>query len=734
MSYHIGGRLKLLVLYLVLGVGLAGNLLAQRGPDILTPQLLAPAFGIRDEIPRYNQRIVALCGALGTQGALLKEEGTLADHGPTADARVLISLACVRARLSALETISRPGFLMPLGDSWTAGSERALLRGLALAPSAFGAEILGALAYDAELSPLLDSVAVALAGAVGPGTASAAAARSCVDLSERGGKPARAAACAQAALAAGVDSTWQQLYLARAAARTADTTQALLRLHEALHSAHDRGSWDEVGWQLKWFVEPDEWDEWQTLPDSSRQRWVLNTFALRDIRDARPSGSRLVEHFARLDYVIAHFRLAVSRKGQLKFLYPATPESRVPGNFAMFWEPGLIHADLLRPTERWTGFYDDRATVWMRLGAPGNTREWSGIDTVRPSLKKQQLEYFGTNSRTVWQYDIGGSRLLLQFEPEAFTATTKPTRLVKGVLGSYLCGLDTYRCFLTTTSENAERMGGRAVEAEHLERIRTEDAAFIKLATTQDDNSRRFAHGLETSARLQREWKDGRLVAVIPWSVRAGDLLVDSSSVATLMIELRQWDENAERWIDTTELRRLRIPAGTGPDARVNGLIEAATGAAISSWSLMIRQDSIRAGGRWGTRMPSLVAGTLEMSDLILGAPKQRQVWTGPSGKVPVASLGTFNRKEPVSLYWQILSEARRAEVETTIALYLTEKPSDKPSLEVRSTGSLEASLNESLRELDISRLDKGAYRLEVVVRDRKAGVTLRRTVPLLLR
>ena len=746
--FCVGPAMKLLlVVALVAGVPLLCSPIrgsAQANQAHLPTALLAPALTIRDEDPFYVRRVVALCGPIADRDRLLREEESLSERGPDADQSSLVTLACLRARLDGAHTIARPGYLMPLGTGWSVGARRVLVRALAMTPlSPLGAELLGVIAAEAQRSPLIDSVATTLAHAVNEGIISAAAVRSCIELNDRAGRFEVATMCARRALSAGVDSTWQLLYLARVASRASDTAGTSTHFTAALRSAHDRPDLQELSWQLKWFLDPVEWDDWQQLPDSLRGAWVGNLFASRDVRDGRPAGSRLVEHFARLDYIEQHFRLDVPRKDRPRFLLTATPEFN-DGHVASvsgYWEPGLVAAEPFRFAKRWAGGYDDRATVWMRFGRPGLVRSWTGTDTVRPNPGQPPgQKYFSSNSRTLWRYNIGGKLLLLQFEPERLAGTTEPTRLVEGVLGSYLCGIDAWRCAVTARSAEAGRKGGRPVPPELIGQVRQQDAEFVGAAITQDDNSPRFDRALEVAARLHRVWNGAKqsVEALVPWAVRAGDLRVDQVGVdriATVTLELRQWNNSTQRWLATTQVRRLRIPSGTPEDAKVTGLFEAKSDEHVSSWSLTVRQDTTLAGRRWGDKLPSLASNTLSLSDLILGSPRQGQTWKSLAGTaVPLAPLGAFDRKEPLTLFWQVRSSSWRSDVQTTIAFFVMEQKSTRPALQVQFLGALEASTADVLREINASRLGPGAYRLQVVVRDRLAGTEVRREVPLLLK
>ena len=115
------------------------------------------------------------------------------------------------------------------------------------------------------------------------------------------------------ALAAGLDSTWHLLRLTRQAFREGDSLGGVAhfidgggrgprhRWHSSTSAGTCSGSSRRRSAQRG-----------SALADSSRGTWVRDRLIERDVRDGRPPGSRLAEHFARLEHVEKHFRLCDS--------------------------------------------------------------------------------------------------------------------------------------------------------------------------------------------------------------------------------------------------------------------------------------------------------------------------------------------------------------------------------------------------------------------------------------
>lgn len=741
---------------------------------IMMPALLPAQSGtsgmpeLRAMIAAADARIDAICPTdhRGDRSALLTDERRIAATVDGADAATWFRLGCARALLYVNGAISHAGPLMLIGDSWHKGAIRSLLEALGRDPAHHrAAELLGELMLDENVPPERERATTALVTAVDGGVRGRMALRGCTELTRRAGDRAAEQGCARTALDAGIDSTWQLLHLAWAAFDAADTAAGQRLFNGALAAAHDSAAWSEVGWHLRWFLEPDEEASWRTLPDSARAAWVRDHFASRDVRDGRSPGSRMAEHFARLDSVETQFVVHVRRRDLGRFDLAATPESinrdadvRV---VEAWYEPGLVPAEPYREFHRWEPRYDDRAVIWMRFGKPLERVRWSSIDSATAlgtasnglvfTDSGQRLHSPGaTNTREAWRYEVDGRSLLLSFESEMFSGATEATRLVSGVLGSYFCGIDASRCVATQRSALAftekwqtVKWAGKpppALPPEVVAKVRQQDRELIDQATTHDDNSVRVDHPISMAAELSRVWdpRSGAPLAVIPYAIKVGDVdrTEDSTGVtATLALTLRQWDPGKASWQSTDVIRRLRLPAKLRNSSHLTGYLVTPTSTGVSAWSLVAQQGSDRRGRAWQDDKPALGAGTLRLSDLILGEASQGQTWTTTSGReVPLAPLGTHDRKESVSLYWQVRSAVPRAEVSTRVALSEVGARGEKPAIEVAFTGPLTAGINELQRELGISRLDKGEYRLELTVSDRASGESATRSARLLVR
>jgi hypothetical protein len=704
-----------------------------------------------------RQAVDQVCGnpaTLDRTGLLAREDQLqMAAHDAHPSAATWASLGCIRAALAGDGALSRPGLLMVAGNSWADGAERSLLKGLELEPgNAHAAEVLGLLALnDLEPENLKASAAAVIAG-VAAGATSPGTLRACAELALRVDNFKASQRCATAGLARGTDSTWHMLRLTRLSFRDADTTNGVTLFLGAMAAAHDSAARDEVNWQLQWFLSPSEQEALAKVADSARSHWVRDRLAERDVRDGQRPGARLAEHFNRLEYVLANFRLSLSRIARDSHgIVGAQPLNNwPPDTVRSFCEPGLVPARPERDYKGWQDRIDDRGVVWLRFGAPSKRiRATPTCDSTiwdyAPGVNQPKV--LATNVREVWTYEIDGMPLLLNFEAEMFSGSVEATRLVTGVLGSYLCDVDSRRCGLSALSQaswfashvkNGTMSSSDMVKPEDIEHIRDEDREFISVATTKDDNSPRGGKNVPLASQLNRLWDplSGAPIALVTYAVPEKELSVQQNGgerTTVFDLELRQWDPEADRSRDTLFSRHFIVPDTSLKRPNLVGFVVVPSTPAVSAWSLVLTQPDHRRGRRYDVATPGLHDGPLVLSDLVLGAEVQGLTWNLHNVAIPLAPTSVLDRTATVFLYYQIKSTATRSDLRTTVALYRVKEgvsiDADTAALQVGFEQAVNDGVNEVAPTLDVSRLDKGAYRLEVRITDATGATLTRRDV-----
>ena len=682
--------------------------------------------------------------------ALLKREDRLAAdvRGSHPSANAWLTLGCARGVLAGERVLAHEGYLMVVGNSWAQGAERAMQEVLKQRPAdARAAEVLGLLALDDNEPDDLKSASASVVDAVERGVTSAGALRACAELAARTHADAASRGCSERALRAGLDSTWHLLRLAQLAFRSRDTVRGSKLFIEGAAVARDTLARREVDWHLQWFLTPDERKEWSTVADGARGTWLRDKVTSRDIRDGQPLGARLAEHFSRLEYVEANFRLSVSRRTREALRTgPNMDEAATQGNdqkVRSACEAGMVSAVEWRFYPRWQTDFDDRGVVWMRFGAPSKRVR------SNPSCRIPRFAEPPGEAREIWLYEVDASRMLLNFEYEKYSGSVEATRLVTGVLGSYMCDVDAKRCGMTELSfanwcnTGGCRKGSTApssefVKPEDITHLHQEDAEYISVATTEDDNSPRGDKNIPLVSRLHRLWDplSSAPIALVTYALPIKDLSVQESAgkrTTVVDLELRQWAPAADRWRDTTFSRHFNVPDTSVKRPNLVGFVVVPSTSTVSAWSLVATQPDHRRGRAYDVRTSGLQDGPVVLSDLVLGSEAQGLTWNLHNVEIPLAPTTVLDRNTAVALYYQIKSTAARSDLRTTVALFKVEGgvARDTAALQVAFDQAVSRGVNEVAPALDVSRLDKGSYLLEVRLTDANGTVLTRRNVAL---
>lgn len=633
-------------------------------------------------------------------------------------------LACVRATLAVNGSVSRESHLMPLGQSWRHGASMLLAEMLADSVAVAPAALLAILNADPVISEPPEWTLVLLKRAIDAGVRDRAVVRGCTVQAWRASDTSSARECAEIGLVTGADSTFHALTRARVAALQLDTAATWAALQLATHAVHDSVDAADLGRQLTWFLSASEDSTWRALSLDAIKPWLSELLLVRDVRDGRAPGARVVEHFRRLDFVEHHFRLWVPPLQRSRLMAGAAIPDAAPAGFSVYRATPTTKtpADVFRAFTRWQTEFDDRGVVWMRFGEP--TRRWFYTAPRGGGIEPNLLK------RETWRYDLDGQSLLLSFESEQGDGSQEATRLVTGVIGDHFCGLDVKRCVrgeraLESANWNASHPGPpedrRGIAVEEVLALRRQDAEQITQATTKDDNSLRTAEHIQLRAQFHRVWdpRTGKLIALVPWAVPAKELASASeATTADVQMEVRSFDSESQTSSDSVLSGKIKVPRKPSSDQLITGLTTIAATSGISAWSVALRLDTLASGRVFNTAVPALGAGAVVLSDLVLGVGGSGSglAWRPHTGPVALAPLGVFDRERPVTLFYQIKSDRAVESTRTSLALFRVDSDREHAAIRLSFRGRLHTGVNEVRRELDLSRLEPGNYRLEAVV------------------
>jgi hypothetical protein len=668
--------------------------------------------------PALGERIRILCPVPTTlnRAALVENEDRLAAR--VRDARRSVTgaqwrdVACGRALLQIIGAPSARGsHLMSPGTSWGAGAIDGALRALALAPADRPAVELLALLTTADAEPEeLPQLTALMRAAIDSGVRAPVVLRACSDFAVRSGDAASTHACADTALAAGLDSTWHLLRLTRQAFREGDSLGGVAHFIDGAGAAHDSLAQLDVDWHLQWFVSPAERAAWSEVADSSRGTWVRDRLIERDVRDGRPPGSRLAEHFARLEHVEQNFRLSI----------PSALRGAARSNAGVFQgvtETGeSTNGTTWNEYRRWQVDFDDRGVIYMRFGAPDKI----AVNTPKPGLRGYMT----------WRYDVDGTPMFVTFGEVDHDGSAGATTLMTGIYGTWQCGLDQWRCSMAEREEANMR-----VPPEQIQRLREADREYIGIATTQDDNSPPSQKAIHAVAQLAQLWDpvSEEPIAVIAYGLRLGDLKVtkDSSGkeTARVALALARWHPATAEWKEDSLTRDFVVPKERSDETHLTGFATLAGVGGVGSWGLTAAQPDRRWGRAYGTAVPNR-ADAVAVSSLIVAPESRGLSWVLRGERIFLSPGGKIKRTEPLHLFYQLRSQGALASAGTTIEVRSIAEGQELPAaIQVSFTGSLPDGVTNINRVLDLSQLKPGRYQMEVRVGDKTGALLARRTV-----
>ncbi|HET9066508.1 MAG TPA: hypothetical protein VFN22_11875 [Gemmatimonadales bacterium] len=470
------------------------------------------------------------------------------------------AMGITRLALARAAVLAKPGPLQILGMSWEAGAGHALVRSLELDSTNSDAATALALAGipregKAQLGKRLDMLR-RIRPLLGPAALLGAA-----RVERVAGSRDSAAALFERALASGVvDSGFVATQLARelyASNRAEAGAQVLIRGASTTtkegQTAYRR--------ELEWVAEPSELAAWDSVPAVDRPAWLRQFWAGRDVQEGWPDGTRLVEHYRRIETAWKDFTLALppsgrqisaSTTGGIDTFVDELIERRMSGAEGVSFEQDAVMAgkavsntsdEPLGGRETQAGAIAAQITDGLliasqmkALGLGGPFRAFRttqdvlddrGVVWIRYGKPDKMVSSAGGVAMQVWAYDHIEPRLVLQFQEENFVGQAGATRLVPTLLNvagrfrDQFCGIEPSLCAVNTSSEDlkyndasplkesgvglryadAKTDGGRLTPAV-VDRIVRTGAAQVVRATTTDANPRVFTKAVDPIVQL----------------------------------------------------------------------------------------------------------------------------------------------------------------------------------------------------------------------------------------
>ncbi len=325
---------------------------------------------------------------------------------------------------------------------------------------------------------------------------------------------------------------------------------------------------------------------------------------------------------------------------------------------------------------------------WQFAAGTDMSLEWGTPDDeiiASPALMKQRMDWLAIPLDRLVRWVASDSS-----PPAGWVPLATPDQLASHFTQVAFAGEEFRACM---AGEREPPCGGKPVDALHARRLRlwaTADSAII----------------------------------VMPYQMTI-DAKSPAKNVTELQLKLRQWNLSGAIRDDSVMTHR--------DGKMLEGVLVEPSQPALDSWTLDFVAPGIPPGTFQDFQSP-LDSGTLTLSDIAIGAPDSRLRWQHDALDIPVTATDTFDLRQPVALYVQGRCATQCGVITRSIRLYrLPARSAATPSIAISTTMPSHAGVMPVTTELDVSRLPKGAYRLEVELHSDAVAATARRSTQLIL-
>ena len=535
---------------------------------------------------------------------------------------------------------------------------------------------------------------------------------------------AQARRLAERYLAQGGDTGVALWESARAAFGEGESTAGSRLYYEGAARLTSRESFVLYAEDIGLIADSSERLEFASIPGEVRATWLKGLWSRREQVAGRPAGTRLPEHFRRVQYARRHF---------------ATHATLTQYSYAQIY----------RNAPRGL---DDRGVIYIRHGEPDERSNYVGRPGTYPN---ESWLYFRPEGNLVLHFAAmrnTGFRLI-----ENLTAIVERADTVSPALAAEIyesrAGLDPLYLRLASLYEmEAARARSRVQEAQLvnptlLQRDRQRIRAAIALGTTTDSDP----------IDLDRSWSPITQVFGVPSTTlgQAGLLVVialpapaDLTPIllpgggAGYVVRLRTTaaDDSGRTTLDVDSLVRLRTP---------RPLEKAEFLTLVRSYTLSVGTQRVRvivadsAGEHGAVRVLSgvpavdLSTPNLAMSDLVVGREESGVTWTSPNGtSIPLQPLNAWRTTDAMAINFEVsgLSAGQPYKVRIGIAdlgADTTQPPKASVEFDNQASGAREL----VTQSLGLRSLRPGRYLLtatvsagdRVIRRERRVTVTAAR-------
>ena len=482
-------------------------------------------------------------------------------------------------------------------------------------------------------------------------------------------------------------------------------------------------------------------------------RWIARFWLRRDATDVRPEGDRLREHLRR--WIVANERYrVVDPDRRLLFHEPWAPIAPcVPKDSFNLVQTGAHEGTDSLDTRAGERILDDRGLMYLRHGDPlrvvwtlgaGDRARREAETADRAELRRAEVPSDvaeaeialrarersfsdpGANSAEVWTYFIDGKVRSYLFRGSNWLGTNTPSTLSADVTSPELALLraqvDPRFYTLWARYDNPLPSHVPISCMVSVQRLAQEVRADLMVGGRTDDHPLFFPTPVIPAVQVAAVGHptEGNGQVVVAYAV-AGDRLVPARVDGRFVYPLR-WRLTAVDSAGRVERLEGELQPSRGDSLAAGEFLSGTLALPVppGRWQVgvAIYQPDERRGGAIEARQVELDGTAVAMSDLILGRPDETVRWNG----TPMNPLGTWRRGSAMSVYAELRGVPAGTSLTTVIEVRQLDQASGRPLVRVASDGRSEGTFTAIRREVDLSALRPGRYRLLVELRT-PAGV-----------
>ena len=230
------------------------------------------------------------------------------------------------------------------------------------------------------------------------------------------------------------------------------------------------------------------------------------------------------------------------------------------------------------------------------------------------------------------------------------------------------------------------------------------------------------------AARLRFWDTHGQPIAVVAYRVMTPGI------TEPVRLTITQWDSTSRQRADSAWTQAPEPAMSTPPS--VACVVVFPRLPALVWWRLSATRgngDSIAALERHDDS--PLAVGNIAMSDLALGTERNSVTWRHDGIATAITLSDTIGVRDTLHVTYQVNSVSTRARVRTTLTFTnITDPKHGEVALQASFDGPLASGVNDFDREIDLSHLRQGRYRLELQAGDLDGGGVSVRAIQFYLR